>query len=179
MRSDSGFRITPNPVGTHRVELWDTMPVGWLGNFTRATAGLSLDIVRGVARRGAHARWSADFEVHNGGLEEITRVDFLGLARRHSEDFETPALELSGFEMQRASDGLGSIVLTVRAPDRTGFLASLLSHLAGFVLFPTEIRIDTFKGEALDVIGLSSVGGESPTPEIETALRVSLLSRTL
>jgi UTP:GlnB (protein PII) uridylyltransferase len=70
------------------------------------------------------------------------------------------------------------LVLTVRARDRMGFLASLLEHLAGLVLFPEEIRIDTFQNEAHDVLWLSSVGGQSPAPEIEAALRASLAGCT-
>jgi hypothetical protein len=57
-------------------------------------------------------------------------------------------------------------------------LASLLAHLAGFVLFPEEIRIDTVQNEARDALWLSSVGGQDPPPELELALRDSLLACT-
>jgi hypothetical protein len=150
------------------------MPVGWLGNFTRATSRHSLDIVRGVARRGQHARWVAEFEVSDVLHANVERVDFLALAREASVDWAIPALELRSFDLERSSDGEGALVLTVRARDRIGFLASLLEHLAGLVLFPEEIRIDTFRNEAHDVLSLSSVGGQSPAPEIEAALRASL-----
>jgi hypothetical protein len=179
----SGFRITPSAHGTHRVELWDVMPVGWLGNFTRATSRISVDIVRGVARRGEHARWVAEFEVRNASGSEsseddrggygIERIDFLALTREAS-DWAIPQLELLSFELERSSEGQRTLLLTIRARDRMGFLASLLEHLAGLVLFPEEIRIDTFENEARDVLSLSSVGGQSPAPEIEAALRASL-----
>jgi hypothetical protein len=69
-------------------------------------------------------------------------------------------------------------VLKVEARDRTGFLASLLEQLAGFVLFPEELTIETFLNEARDVLWLSSVGGESPAPGIEASLRASLQACT-
>jgi hypothetical protein len=177
-RSGSGFRVTPNADGTHRVELWDVMPVGWLGNFTRATTRISVDIVRGVARRGEHARWSAEFEVRDAAGGDVEQIDFLALARDRNHDWAIPALELHSFELQRANEGRRALMLKIRARDRMGFLASLLEHLAGFVLFPEEIRIDTFQDEAHDVLWLSSVGGQSPGLEIETALRASLVACT-
>ncbi|HEX7451482.1 MAG TPA: hypothetical protein VF294_04325 [Polyangiaceae bacterium] len=175
---ESGVRITRTVDGPHRVELWDTMPVGWLSNFTRAAARLSLDIVRGKARRGAERRWSATFEMRGASYDELEQIDFLALARDPSDASSVVSLELEGFELTRASERVGALSLRIQARDCVGFLASLLAHLAGFVLFPEEIRIDTFQNEALDALWLSSVGGQSPPPEIESALRASLTACT-
>jgi hypothetical protein len=150
------------------------MPVGWLGNFTRAASRLKLDIVRGSARRGAERRWSAEFELRGAGDAELEQVDFLALAREPSDSSTVIPLELQSFELSRSSERAGALALRIQAPDRVGFLASLLAHLAGFVLFPEEIRIDTFHDQARDALWLSSVGGQSPDPEIEGALRSSL-----
>jgi UTP:GlnB (protein PII) uridylyltransferase len=161
------------------VELWGVMPVGWLGNFTRAMSRISVNIVEGSARRGEHARWAAEFEVREATSgESVEQVDFLRLARESNHDVAVPALEVHSFSLGRANGEHGALVLTVRARDRMGFLASLLEHLAGLVLFPEEIRIDTFQNEAHDVLWLSSVGGQSPAPEIEAALRASLAGCT-
>jgi UTP:GlnB (protein PII) uridylyltransferase len=172
--SESGVRITRGAHGAHRVELWDTMPVGWLSNFARATARLNLDIVRGKARRNAERRWSASFEMRGAAYDELEQLDFLALARAQSEASSVISLELDSFELSRSSERTGALSLRIQAPDRVGFLASLLAHLAGFVLFPEEIRLDTFQNEARDALWLSSVGGQSPPLEIEGALRASL-----
>lgn len=177
-RAGSGFRITARAAGSHRVELWDVMPVGWLGNFTRATSSISLDIVRGAARRGEHARWSAEFEVRDTAGADLERIDFLALAREPNEDWAVPPLEILSFDLDRTSDERRALLLTIRAQDRMGFLASLLEHLAGFVLFPEQIQIDTFQSQAHDALWLSSVGGQTPAPEIEAALRASLVACT-
>jgi hypothetical protein len=177
--SESGVRVTRTLDGQHRVELWDTMPVGWLSNFTRATSRLSLDIVRGKARRGAERRWSASFEVRGAAYDDLEQIDFLALARDTNSDASgVITLELEGFELTRSSERAGTLSLRIQARDRVGFLASLLAHLAGFVLFPEEIRIDTFQNEARDSLWLSSVGGQSPPLEIEGALRASLTACT-
>jgi len=170
----AGVRVSRSARGEHLVELWDTMPVGWLSNFTRATARLNLDIVRGKARRNAERRWSASFEMRGAAYDELEQLDFLALARDQSDASSVISLELDSFELSRSSERLGALSLRIQARDHVGFLASLLAHLAGFVLFPEEIRIDTFQNEARDALWLSSVGGQRPPPEIESALRASL-----
>jgi UTP:GlnB (protein PII) uridylyltransferase len=177
-RSESRVQLTRTKHGPHRVELWDTMPVGWLSNFTRAASRLNLDIVRGKARRDAERHWSASFEVRGSAFEELERVDFLALAHEVSDASTLAPLSLQTFELSRSTERRGVLSLRIQARDRVGFLASLLAHLAGFVLFPEEIRIDTFQSEARDALWLSSVGGQSPAPELEGALRHSLLACT-
>ncbi len=172
--SESGVHVVRTGHGTHRIELWGAMPVGWLGNFTRGATRLSFDIVRGQAKRGAHRRWSASFEMRSPADAAIVRVDFLALARGAGESIAPVPLELRSFRLTRSGEREGSLELHLVAHDRVGFLASLLQHLAGFVLFPEEISIDTFQGEARDTVFVSSVGGQSPPPEIEDALRASL-----
>ena len=172
--SGSGVRVTRTAVGTHRIELWDTMPVGWLSNFTRAATRLNLDIVRGKARRNAERRWSAEFEIRGADEDELERIDFLALTREAGDTAAVSTLELQTLELSRSSERTNVLSLRIQARDRVGFLASLLAHLASFVLFPEEIRIDTHHNEARDALWLSTVGGMSPAPEIEGALRASL-----
>jgi UTP:GlnB (protein PII) uridylyltransferase len=150
------------------------MPIVWLGNFTRGATLMSLDIVRGVARRNSERRWAATFEVRGASESSVQRIDFLGLARVGVEGAPSTQLELSRFELTRSTERAGMLELRTNARDRVGFLAALLGHLAGFVLFPEEIRIDTFQNVAEDALFLTSVGGQSPPAEIEAALRASL-----
>lgn len=170
--------MTRTEHGVHRVELWGTMPVAWLGNFTRGATSLGLDIVRGHARRGAQRQWTAHFDLGGSRTLELERTDFLRLAREPSEQLGSSELRLYGFELVRSSAREGALELRLRAPDRTGFLAALLEHLAGFVLFPEEININTFGQEAQDTLLLSSVAGQSPTAELEEAVRASLRACT-
>jgi hypothetical protein len=183
-RAEAGVHVTRTGHGTHQVELWGSMPIGWLGNFSRGATLMRLDIVRGVARRNTQRRWSATFEMQGASESSMQRIDFLGLARVGVESpapialelqrFELQRFELTRFELTRSAERAGMLELRVNARDRTGFLAALLGHLAGFVLFPEEIRIDTFQDEAEDALLLTSVGGQRPPAEIEAALRASL-----
>jgi len=116
--------------------------------------------------------------MRGASYDELEQIDFLALARDPSDASSVVSLELEGFELTRSSERVGALSLRIQARDRVGFLASLLAHLAGFVLFPVEIRIDTFQNEALDALWLSSVGGQSPPLEIESALRASLTACT-
>ena len=154
------------------------MPVGWLGNFARGMTGLGLDIVRGLARRSAQRQWTAYFEVRSPLTLELEQTDFLKLAREPSEHHPGLTLQLDSFELTRSSEREGALELRLRARDRTGFLATLLEHLAGFVLFPEEISINTFGREVEDTLHLSSVAGQSPPPKLEGALRASLRACT-
>ncbi|MET0793908.1 MAG: hypothetical protein ABW061_20480 [Polyangiaceae bacterium] len=171
---ESGAHVTRTGQGTHRVELWGNLPVGWLSNFTRGTARMSLDIVRGVARRSPLRRWSATFEMRGTSDAIVQRIDFLELARVGGESPLSIPLELLRFDLTRSTEREGTLELRVGAPDRVGFLAALLGHLAGFVLFPDEIRIDTFQNEADDALFLTSLGGQRPPVQLEAALRASL-----
>ena len=174
-----GIRVTRSALGSRRIELWDhNMPLAWLSNFTRAASRLKLDIVRGTARRNAERRWSARFDVLGANEAELSRIDFLALTREAGDVARVPSLDLQTFELSRSSERANVLTLRIQAPDCVGFLASLLAHLAGFVLFPEEIRIDTHHHEARDTLWLSTVGGMSPAPEIEATLRASLSART-
>lgn len=167
--------MTRTALGTHRVELWDnTMPVAWLGNFTRAATRHKLDIIRGSARRNAERWWSATFELRSTVETEIKRIDFLALTREAGAAEVVSNLELEHFELSRSAERANVLSLRIQARDKVGFLASLLAHLAGFVLFPEEIRIDTHQNQARDALWLSAVGGMNPAPEIERALEASL-----
>jgi len=154
------------------------MPVAWLGNFARGTTRSNLDIVRALARRDARRAWTAYFEIRSTLALELEQTDFLTLAREPSAPLPAINLGLDSFELRRSVERKGTLELRVRAPDRVGFLAALLEHLAGFVLFPEEISINTFKREAQDTLLLSSVAGQSPPPELEGALRASLRACT-
>lgn len=175
-RTESGLRVTRLAADVHRVELWGAMPIGWLGNFTRGATEEGLDIVRGRARRSAPRFWTAELEIRSTSQFELERADFLSLARTPSDAPTPQELELVSFDLGRSSERPGMLELQVRARDRVGFLASLLEHLAGFVLFPDEVVIDTLQGEAHDRLVLTSVGGEVPTPELEQSLRQALRS---
>jgi len=169
----SGMRVLTTALGSYGVELWGAMPVGWLCNFTRGATRSGLDIARGSARRDARGIWFARFELHSqsGDAQDI---DYLALGREKAPDVPLPPLLIEAFTLEREADRPGALALRVRAHDRVGLLASLLDHVAGFVLFPEQILIETLRGEAHDVLWLSSVGGEAPPTSLETALQSSL-----
>jgi hypothetical protein len=174
--SDAGARLIQTH-GGHRIELWGAMPIGWLGNFTHALSGLGLNIARGAAQRDDQRRWTAQFEVR-GPISTFNQLDFLALACQSRGGRSGFELALLGFQLTRSRERSGTLCLRIRARDRVGLLAALLEYLAGFVLFPEEISIDTFQDEARDTFLLSSVAGQSPPLEIEGSLRSSLEEAT-
>lgn len=176
-KPESALRVVRLSPNVRRVELSGDLPLGWLGNFTRGVTTHGLDIVRGQARRAASRIWSAELELRSAAPFELERIDFFALARTPTAaiaSVESAGIELLDFELGRAAARDDMLELRVRARDRVGFLAALLEHLAGFVLFPEEVGIDTHQGEAQDTLVLSSVGGQSPSLELEQSLRSSL-----
>ena len=64
-----------------------------------------------------------------------------------------------------------AVELTVRGPDRRGFLAALLEKLAALGLFPERISVETVHTMAADTLWLQGVAGQPPTERSIESLR--------
>jgi len=171
---DESVAIARGRGGSFRVELEGAFPTGWVGSLSLGLTRVSIGIVSGVARRTAPRRWTAAIVVRpqsGGGHPE--RIDYLALAhQRHPLGTAVP-IDIKSFAVE-VDDRTEALLLEVTAPDRIGFLGSLLDRLAGLALFPEDMTIDTQDGLALDRFALKAVGGHSPSPEAHQAL-VTLL----
>jgi hypothetical protein len=153
--------------GVARVELNGDLPLGWCGNLAAALSRRGVSVVRGTAEREGTG-WRAVFEVVSDG-GSVKDLDFAALACEPSPDSEG-AVKLESFvlNMPRRS---AAVELTVRGPDRTGFLAALLERLALLGLFPERISAETVHGMAVDTLTLQAAGGNAPTERSIDALR--------
>jgi hypothetical protein len=96
-------------------------------------------------------------------------LDFAALCAEPNPETKSP-LRLESFVLTLPRRS-AAVELTVRGPDRTGFLATLLERLALLGLFPERISVETVHGMAADTLWLHSVGGQRPTDRAIDALR--------
>jgi hypothetical protein len=154
--------------GAARVELRGELPLGWCGNLAAGLSRRNVSITRGSAEREG-AGWNAVFEVVSESGPLPSDLDYAALALEESAE-RGAAIRLESFVLttpRRAA----AVELTVRGPDRTGFLAALLDRLALLGLFPARISVETVHGMAADTIWLHAVGGLAPTERSIESLR--------
>jgi hypothetical protein len=161
--------------GVARVELKGELPLGWCGNLAGALSRRGVSIVRGNADREGTG-WNVALEVVAENGTNPRELDFAALAAEASP--EPPAsLRLESFVLTLPRRG-APVELTVRGPDRRGFLAALLERLAALGLFPARISVETVHGMASDTLWLQGTGGQAPVERSIDALREFLRSVT-
>lgn len=154
--------------GVARVELEGELPLGWCGNLAAALSKRGVSILRGSADRDGTG-WKANFEVSAGSSQLPPDLDYAALALEQSPEPHGPIrLESFVLTMPRRAN---AVELTIRGPDRTGFLAALLERLASLGLFPARISVETVHDMAVDTLWLHATGGEPPTERAIDALR--------
>jgi hypothetical protein len=158
--------------GTARVELRGELPLGWCGNLAGALSRRGVSILRGNAEQQG-GTWSVVLEVASEGTDPQS-LDFAALATEESPEPQVP-LRLESFVLTLPRRG-AAVELTVRGPDRRGFLAALLERLALLGLFPERISVETVHGTAADTLWLHAVGGQKPTERAVDSLREFLRS---
>lgn len=154
--------------GAARVELRGELPLGWCGNLAAGLSRRKVSITRGSADREGSS-WNAVFEVVSEAGPLPTDLDYAALALEETAE-QGAAIRLESFVLTTPRRG-AAVELTVRAPDRTGFLAALLDRLALLGLFPGRISVETVHGSAVDTIWLHAVGGLAPTERSIDSLR--------
>jgi len=154
--------------GVARVELHGDLPLGWCGNLAAGLSRRGVSIVRGHAERKGTG-WDVVLEVQAEDGTDPREIDFATLAAENTQETNgAPRLESFVLTLPRRS---AAVELTVRGPDRRGFLAALLERLALLGLFPDRISVETVHGMAADTLWLHAVGGQPPTERAIEALR--------
>ena len=161
--------------GAARVELKGELPLGWCGNLAGALSRRGVSILRGNAERNGTG-WNVVLEVAGEDGAAPQELDFAALATEASPDTGGP-LRLESFVLNMPRRG-AAVELTVRGPDRRGFLATLLDRLALLGLFPERISVETVLSMASDTLWLHAVGGQPPTERSIDSLRAFLRSVT-
>lgn len=154
--------------GLAKVELHGDLPLGWCGKLAAALSRRGVSIVRGNAQRQGTG-WDVVLEVQAEPGVDPRDFDFAALAAEESPD-SNGAPRLESFVLTLPRRG-AAVELTVRGPDRRGFLAALLERLASLGLFPERISVETVHTMAADTLWLNSAGGQPPTERSIEALR--------
>jgi len=159
--------------GTARVELKGELPLGWCGNLAGALSRRGVSILRGNAERNGPG-WTVVLQVTAEDGTDPRDLDFAALAAEANPESSAP-LRLESFVLNMPRRG-AAVELTVRGPDRRGFLAALLERLALLGLFPERISVETVHEMAADTLWLHAVGGQPPTERSIDSLRAFLRS---
>ncbi len=154
--------------GGARVELHGELPLGWCGKLAAALARRGVSILRGNAERQGTG-WDVVLEVASEDGTDPASLDFPALCAEENPE-PTGPLRLESFVLTLPRRN-ASVELTVRGPDRRGFLAALLERLALLGLFPERISAETVHGMAADTLWLHAVGSQPPTERSIEALR--------
>lgn len=161
-------RVEELSPGLSRVELQGDLPLGWCGNLAAGLSQRGVSIVRGHAERQGTG-WNVVLEVQAEDGADPRAIDFHTLATKSVEE-SNGAPRLESFVLTLPRRG-AAVELTVRGPDRRGFLAAFLERLALLGLFPERISVETVHGMAADTFWLQAAGGQPPTERAIDALR--------
>lgn len=159
VRCPADFRVEPRDTGGAKVELKGELPTGWCGKLAAALSRRGVSIVRGSASAEGQG-WHGLFEVTAEPAVALAELDFWALVNEPVEEHDG-LLRLESFVLT-TSRNLPTVELSVRGPDRTGFLAALLEHLGTLGLVPERISVETVDGSAADTLWLRGADGKTP-----------------
>ena len=161
--------VEDGPHGRTFVRLAGNFPIGWMGTLSLGIAEAGLSIERGEARRIDRRRWEIELELNTSLPDgKPAALDYLLLATRRRR--QAPhAIVIEAYTIDRYPER-GTLVLDLKGVDCVGFLGSLLDRLAGLLLFPVEMEIETVGSHAVDRLCLQGLGGQPPSQEAEHVL---------
>jgi hypothetical protein len=174
-RRDPRFDLRALHNGTYALGLWGRFSPGWCGQLSHGLAREHVDIHWGSARK-RDGGWEAEFRLKpaDAGVD-LAAIDYPRLLRSRATSYHEVPIELLEHQIHTLP---GALALKVRGADCVGFLASLLHRLAFLSLFPEEMRIETFEGEAVDRFRLKSLAGRAPSHDSLRALVRMLVDLT-
>jgi len=168
-------RLEAGPDGCSRLHLEGRLSPGWAGRLALGLSRAQVAILRGYACRANREGWSAYFDLRGlEGAPNLRTIDYRGLAL-HGEPGAVPlAIALEKYTLVPMIGG--GVQLWVYGRDRLGFLGSLLERLAGLLLLPEEMHIETRGRVVEDRFHLRAAAGRPVSPEslrsLETLLRL-------
>jgi hypothetical protein len=165
------FTISSWPGGVHWLKLSGELRPCWAAWLSLGLAAVGVDVLRGRAKRAPGRSWIAELQLRavEGGADPRS-IDFASLAADRPAAAVPVDIGLDSYYVDGSPDSGPSLFLEVRAPDRAGFLGSLLDRLAGLSLLPDEMTIDTRSGRVCDRFQLKTAEGRLPPEESRRAL---------
>jgi hypothetical protein len=114
-------------------------------------------VVRGFARRIDGGGWVSEFHLlAQDGLSDPRHVDTLAIASAPAAPGPPVPITLDSYYVDGSPESGAYIFLEVRGPDGVGFLGSLLERLCAIGLFPEQMSVETWGGQARDTFYLRS-----------------------
>lgn len=150
-------RIQARGGGTYSLRLEGAFPDGWCGRLSVGLSHNSLSVVRGFARRIEGGGWVSEFHLlAQDGLSDPRLLDTLGFAQAPDAPGPPVPITLDSYYVDGSPESGPYVFLEVRGPDRVGFLGSLLERLREISLFPEQMSVETWAGQARDTFYLRS-----------------------
>jgi hypothetical protein len=169
-----GFEFSFGEADVHSVQVWGDFRPGWSSSMPLGLAAAGISILRGFARRPIEGVWNVELELQalapNADPESI---DYAALAMSAPRAESAVPIVLDSYHADGSSER-GRLFLEVQAPDRVGFLGSLLERFAALSLCLDEMTIDTRGGRAFDQFFLTTADGDLPSDESCRALTSAL-----
>jgi hypothetical protein len=141
--------------GIYTLRIEGAFPDGWCGRLCLGLSRESLSVVRGFARRIDGEGWVAEFQLlSQDGRSDPRTLDALAFAGQPAEEGPPLPITLDSYFVDGSPESGPYVFLEVRGPDRVGFLGSLLERLRGIGLFPEQMSVETWAGQARDTFYL-------------------------
>ena len=148
-------RVLRGAQGRCAVLLRGELPDAWCRRLSLGLSRAGISIVRGFARRVGDGGWVAELHVvaADDG-QDPAGLDHLALALALVAPGPPPPIAIDSYHVDGSPESGAHVFLEVRGRDRVGFLGSLLERLAALALFPDQMSIETWEGQALDAFYL-------------------------
>jgi hypothetical protein len=165
------FTTTSWAGDVHWLRVRGQLDAGWTRSLALGLATMGIDVVRGHAKRSCRRSWVAELQLRatEGGADPRA-VDYARLADGLVEPARPADLALDSYYADGSPDSGGALLLEVRAPDRVGFLGSILHRLASLSLVPDEMTLDSRADCVFDRFQLKTADGRLPSDEARRAL---------
>ena len=145
-----GFECVPDGA-LWRLRMWGFLPRDWCGNLALHCFAAGLDVRSGEARRVEPNRWVGCFLLASSSGHGASGIDFLRMARhRPSLAGRHHDIALESFLVVRPASAGESVVVSVRALDRLGFLGQVLDCFAACGLLLERLSVQTVGAVACD-----------------------------
>ena len=173
-------RILPRGGGTYSLRVEGTFPDGWCGRLSLGLSQARISVMRGFARRIDGGGWVAEFHlIAQDGLADPRTVDLLALANAPAAMGPPVPITLDSYYVDGSPESGPYVFLEVRGPDRVGFLGSLLERLRDVRLFPEQMSVETWAGQARDTFYLRPARPGARLRSEETARELAVMLESL
>ena len=141
--------------GTYSLRLEGVFPDGWCGRLSLGLSLAGISVVRGFARRIGGGGWVSEFHLlSQDGVADPRTLDPLAFANAPAAPAPPVPIRLDSYYVDGSPESGPYVFLEVRGPDRVGFLGSLLERLRAVWLFPEQMSVETWAGQARDTFYL-------------------------